>query len=125
MAEQGGVGVHHALRGAGRARRVHDGQRIRIVDVVFHRLEQRGVDHVVGFGVDQDVAQQRRRSLNVGKPRPVVVGAERCSGKQDFGVAVDELFAISGAVAKVENGMTTAPIRAAASMPTTNAPPLG
>ena len=31
----------------------------------------------------------------------------------------------SGAVANVENGTTTAPIRAAASMATTNASPLG
>ena len=33
--QQGRVGVHHALRGARRARRVHDGQRIRVVDVVL------------------------------------------------------------------------------------------
>ena len=37
------------------------------------------------------MAQQRRSSLNVGKSLPVVVGAERRSGEQDFDVAVDEL----------------------------------
>ena len=46
VAEQRGVGVHHSLRGAGRARRVDDGQRIRAVDIVFHRREQRPVDRL-------------------------------------------------------------------------------
>ena len=91
MPQQGCVGVNHALGGARRARRVHNGQRIRFIDVVFHRLEQRGVDHVAGFGVDQDVAQQRGSVLDVGESLPVVVRAERRSGKEDFGVAVDEL----------------------------------
>ena len=71
--------------------RVNDGQRIRFVDVVFHRLEQRGVDRVAGFGVDQDMAQKRCSALDVGKSLPVVVRSEGCSSKQDFGVAVDEL----------------------------------
>ena len=37
------------------------------------------------------MAQQRRSSLNLSKSRSVVVRAERRSGKEDFGIAVDEL----------------------------------
>ena len=37
------------------------------------------------------MAQKRCSALDVGKSLPVVVRSEGCSGKQDFGVAVDEL----------------------------------
>ena len=76
---------------------------------------------LIGFVVDQDVAQQRGSSLHLGKPLSVVVRAEGGSGQQDFGIAVDELYRQLGAVAKVENGMTTAPMRAAANIATIHA----
>ena len=41
MAEQCGVRVYDALGGGGRARRVDDRQRVRSVDIAFHRGEQR------------------------------------------------------------------------------------
>ena len=86
------VRVNHALGSARRPRRVHDGHWIRFLDVVFHCLEQRGVDRLVGFVVDQDVAQQRGSVLAVGEACPVVVRSEGGSGQQDFGVAVGQLY---------------------------------
>ncbi len=46
MAKQCGVRVYDALRHAGGPRRVDDHQRVRSVDIAFHRGEQRFVDRL-------------------------------------------------------------------------------
>ncbi len=110
VCEQPGVCVYHSLGAAGGAGGVHDGHRIGTVDVVLHRLEQRGVD-AVGKplhppGVDSDVAQLRgggdeqpvigvelRPRKRVGQTPDVIVRPERRGGQKDFDVAVDQLLA--------------------------------
>ncbi len=93
VAQQGCVGVHHALGRARRARRVDDGQRIRSVDVVLpspraaRRRPCRRSSESIRTWRSSGAA-----SLDVGESLPVVVRSEGCSGKQDFGVAVDELY---------------------------------
>ena len=110
MVEQRGVGVHHPLGRAGRARGVDDRQRVRAVDIVFHRRQQRLID---GLGEPMESSRSKITCRNcgaatsnsgspeskagarqyLGQPLHVVVRAERRRSKQDFGVAVDELLA--------------------------------
>ena len=127
MGEQRGVGVHRALRCARRPRGVDDGQRIGAVDVVLQRREQRLVDDR-GSSVSDWSNTARGASGAASESTPasmlepsrcadVVVRPVRRGGQQDRDVAVHELVVrSSGAVAKVVNGTTTAPMRAAASM---------
>ena len=90
--EQRRMGVHHSLRGGGGTRRVHDGQGVRWVDVVLHRLEQRHVDGV-GRSASMRTWRSRRdcRSVDVRQPVAVVVIAVGSRGKQDLDVGVGEL----------------------------------
>ena len=101
VSEQGGMGVHHALGAAGGARRVDDGQRIRPVDVVFHRLQQLRVDGVGesvhrlvsrsatwrncgAAATKQPVESKSGARKNLGQPLHVVVRAERRGGQAGF-----------------------------------------
>ena len=117
------------LGARGGARRVDDRQRIGSVDVGFHR--RRAAPR------RPSAVRARRRSAtwrSSGMAERVDVG-EPCRGSRCRGTTTwragssTSLWASwspsSGAVANVVNGTTTAPIRAAASIPTTKSGPFG
>lgn len=136
VAQQAGVGVDHAFGSPGGSRGVDDAQRIAAVDIGLQGFED--VRRLaISIGIEDHPAQLRGMDAEyglttvevdlqrLGEPLPVVIGPVGLAGQQNLHIAVGQLAAQLRAVAKVGKGTPTAPIRAAASMPTRKGTPLG